>query len=242
MSIAEKLTQVAENVPKVYEAGRNDERSEFWDDFQKNGELTNYEDAFSRQGWTEKTFRPKYDIIPQGSADRLFYQNYDIVDMLGCLKHNNVKIDLSKATSIRYLNQFGKIEAFGIIDTTSVAIMDSPLLGENYSVKTIEKVIFRDDGSQTVRDAFWGNGGLVNVEIQGALGNSFTLSFSNKLSVLSMKSFINALVNYAGTDNEFVYTITLHKQAWDRLDTEGATSPSGTTWKDYITEKGWNYA
>ena len=41
MSIAEKLTKVAENVPKVYEAGKKDEHDKFWDEYQttRNGEL-----------------------------------------------------------------------------------------------------------------------------------------------------------------------------------------------------------
>ena len=33
MSIAEKLTQVAENVPKVHEAGKKAQYDEFWANF-----------------------------------------------------------------------------------------------------------------------------------------------------------------------------------------------------------------
>ena len=40
MSIAEKLTTVAENVPKVYEAGKKAEYDAFWDKYQNNGKRT----------------------------------------------------------------------------------------------------------------------------------------------------------------------------------------------------------
>ena len=46
MSIAEKLTLAAENVPKVYEAGKQAEHDRFWDDIQQFGERKNYENAF----------------------------------------------------------------------------------------------------------------------------------------------------------------------------------------------------
>ena len=39
MSIAEKLTAIAENVPKVYEAGQKSEYDRFWDAYQNNGKL-----------------------------------------------------------------------------------------------------------------------------------------------------------------------------------------------------------
>lgn len=77
MSIQEKLTKIAEDMPKVYDAGiaegRNAEWSDFWDDFQLNGERRNYYYAFfSRWNlgtWSNKTFKPKYPIVADGGAN-----------------------------------------------------------------------------------------------------------------------------------------------------------------------------
>lgn len=74
MSIAEKLTTIAENEQKVYDAGRTQEWSDFWDDFQQNGNRTNYRNAFGSDinggiVWTDRMFRPKYDLkVKQASA------------------------------------------------------------------------------------------------------------------------------------------------------------------------------
>ena len=61
MNIAEKLTAIAENVPRVYEAGKKSEYDAFWDSFQDNGQRTQYPYAF--YVWGAKHFKPKYPII-----------------------------------------------------------------------------------------------------------------------------------------------------------------------------------
>ena len=79
MSIAEKLTAIAENEQRVYdagymhgnndgyllgeEAGKKSEYDAFWDAFQLDGERTNYSYAFSGSGWHSETFKPKYKIL-----------------------------------------------------------------------------------------------------------------------------------------------------------------------------------
>ena len=68
MSIEEKLIEVAENVPKVYNAGYeqgkadNDTLSVFWDSYQGNGTKTDYRCAFSGYLWNNTTFKPKYSL------------------------------------------------------------------------------------------------------------------------------------------------------------------------------------
>ena len=63
MSIADKLTTIAENEVKVYEAGKNAEYDAFWDTFQQNGSKTIYRNAFANTGWTPEIFKPKYKIV-----------------------------------------------------------------------------------------------------------------------------------------------------------------------------------
>ena len=81
MSIADKLTQIAENEPKVYDAGekagKQSEYDRFWDAFQNKGERTVYWYGFSGYGWTNDTLCPKYPITFSESATEvsgLFYR------------------------------------------------------------------------------------------------------------------------------------------------------------------------
>ncbi len=99
MTPAEKLTQIAENIPKVYEAGKNAAYDAFWDAYQNNGNLKSYCGAFG-SGFNAKTFKPKYPIVPQRSynhdnpeANMFYYTNRDYSTKLDL---TNYPIDLSR--------------------------------------------------------------------------------------------------------------------------------------------------
>ena len=57
MTTAEKITKIAENQSKVFEAGKND----LWDMLQSYGNRRQYQTAF--YGFNGSNFNPKYDII-----------------------------------------------------------------------------------------------------------------------------------------------------------------------------------
>ncbi|MBE7093008.1 MAG: hypothetical protein E7365_07530, partial [Clostridiales bacterium] len=63
-----KSGELANKINDVYSAGKNagggSEFDLFWDEYQENGKRTNYDGAFFGVGWTEKTFKPKHDIVP----------------------------------------------------------------------------------------------------------------------------------------------------------------------------------
>ena len=83
MTIAEKLVTVAENQQKVYDAGKQTERDDFWETFQKGGELTPYYYAFAYDKYSDDTYNPKYSInCSDGAtgAGAAFYNNYKITD------------------------------------------------------------------------------------------------------------------------------------------------------------------
>lgn len=78
MSIAEKLTTIAENEQKVYEAGKKSEYDAFWDMFQNKGYGANYRYAFCYSRFDDSTFNPKYDINctnVDSSAQYMFYSS-----------------------------------------------------------------------------------------------------------------------------------------------------------------------
>ena len=80
MSIAEKLTTVAENQQRVYDAGYNAGQQAggggdnyydtLWDSLQENGARVNYWGAFA--GWKDDIFNPKYVPIVVGQGAYMF--------------------------------------------------------------------------------------------------------------------------------------------------------------------------
>ena len=93
MSIAEKLTAIAENVPKVYEAGQKSEYDRFWDAYQNNGNVVEGYGMFSGNQWTDETYQPKHPI--KVSLGTQLFRNARITDIV-------VPVDISGAVGIMY--------------------------------------------------------------------------------------------------------------------------------------------
>lgn len=225
-NIAEKFEVITD---EVYAKGRDDQWNENWNELQQNGNRTNYRWLFSGSRWNDASFKPKYDIIPVGDAGELFISS-DVTDLVGILEKQNVKLDFSKATRIAFLNQFGSIPRFGVIDSRSCNSLSTTILGENYSVVTIDKFILREDGSQSTggKIEFWGAFWLKNIIIEGTIGANINFQHSNGLTYVSLISIINALYDYSGTAE--TRTLTLHNTAKARLsESDIATA----------TQKGW---
>ena len=91
----------------------------------------------------------------------------------------------------------------------------------------------------TATGAFNACANLKTLNASGVI--AISLSFSAcPLTAESAISIINCLKNYAGTENEFAHTITLHANTKTTLDALGAVSPNGNTWLEYANDKGWN--
>ena len=69
------LDDMAENVPKVYDAGVQSEYDRFWDNYQQNGNRRNYWGAFSLWFWTDEVFNPKYPLNVSDNGTYIFYSN-----------------------------------------------------------------------------------------------------------------------------------------------------------------------
>lgn len=79
MSIADKLTTIAENQQKVYNAGKQAEYDRFWDNFQDYGEAKVGSNAFM-YGWDDESFNPKYPIKIASNMSKVFMSNTRITD------------------------------------------------------------------------------------------------------------------------------------------------------------------
>lgn len=219
MSVAEKLTTIAENMPKVYEAGQKSEYDHFWDNYQENGARTHYSRAFGGVGWTSEIYKPKYPLRPTNA----------LMMYCGCTIAGHMEVDFSQCSELTQTFQDAKqVTSLGIIDARNVNSLPRTFQSMHNCV-SIQKLILKDDGSQTFNNTLAYCYELVDIVIEGLIGNNgFSVSNSTKLSHDSLMSIINALQDKTSVGD--TWTVTLGKTNLEKLtDAEKAIA----------TQKGW---
>ena len=90
LGIEGKITSgsIGAYIGNCYDAGANAQDQMFWDEFQQNGNKTNYRYAFFQ--WTDFNYNPKYPIKLNSQATDVFYYG----------KITDTKVDISATTSL----------------------------------------------------------------------------------------------------------------------------------------------
>ena len=227
------LDGMAENISEVYEAGKKAEYDEFWDNV---GTRSDY--RFAGTSWTKYTFKPTKDFKVGRSS--FYYHNwqgspYNLAVQLEELGVTMTIISTGVQEAFRYA-WFTRIPK---LDFTPCSGMFDRVFYGDVPLVTIDKIILPPEGKITSFNAPFGNcSGLENITFEGVIDRSISFSAS-PLTVASMKNIISCLKNYAGTDNEGVYSVTFTSACKTALEAEGNTSPNGNTWTEYITNLGW---
>lgn len=237
VSLAEKQQQVYDagvaegraqgGYTEGFDAGRQAEYDAFWDTYQFNGTKKDYKYAFSYYGWADSIFKPKYDIKPE-DASSMFTNTY-IVDLAGIIKERGIVFDTSMAKSLRYtFSNSGRLKTVPVVDTRS-ATDTVYLFAYSQVLESVEKIILKEDGSNTFD--YWFNGctKLANVTFEGVIGQNLNISYTKVLSHGSIVSIISALSTET-TDK----TVTLSKTAVNNAFEGGST---GSEWLDLIATK-----
>lgn len=216
MSIAEKITQIAENQQKIYDKGVEDGKAQgggdsfydtFWDEFQLKGARKDYWGAFSGAGWTDTIFNPKYPLDKVGTSHNYMFMN----------------------TGITSISQI----------TINASNLKQPFYNAS-NIKTIGTLIL----PQTVTSGttpFQGMSALKNIVIDGVLAVSVDFQNSTKLSKASIISIVNALSN-----TKTGASLTLSKTAVNTafgIDVDNtATYPEGSEYYTLRQSKSnWNF-
>ena len=188
-----KENGMADQMDQVFEAGKKSEYDVFWDAYQDNGNRVQYYYGFSGYGWNDQTFKPKYNIICSGNQGMLFAYS-KITDLISILKRTNIIIDFSRATNFSQLLTDSTITTFPSIDSRNSSQLNNILFGA-YSLKTIEKIILKEDGSQLFNDnSFYVCTELEDIIFEGTIGTNLNFQWSSKLSKNSITNIINALL------------------------------------------------
>lgn len=224
MSIADKLTTIAENQEKVFEAGKKSEYDAFWDMYQQNGTRTDYSHSFAGFGWYVDNFKPKYIIKPITAY--MMFRNFRGEGVLEEL----CDIDFSENTSFQYTFSFSRLtEIRSLIDCSKGASVASTFSGCSKLVTISE---FRVNATVSMNGLFNDCPSLENLNITGVIGQTgLNLQGSKKLTHDSLMSIINALKDFSGSSGS--YKVTLGNENVAKLT---------QTELDMITAKGWTYA
>ncbi len=232
MSVAKKLQTIAENMTKVYESGANagsggnydegyqtgyaegvlagqeNQYNDFWDAYQQNGNRTHYANGFGGEGWTDETFKPKYDMAPV-HATRMF-ANSLITNLKQILESRGITLDFSKATSATYPFDSSSVTEVGVLDFSSIPNMSYFLNGVR-SIKYIEKLVLNSNGNQTFNatTSFGYCIALEHMIVEGVIGqNNFDVHWS-PLDVESLVSIMNALQDKTTDTSGTVWKVTI---------------------------------
>lgn len=244
MNISEKTLQLKQDFDDVYEAGKKSFYDEFWDSYQSYGNKTDYRYAFGNGGssavnfsWNETTFKPKYDIKPTVSVDRMLGFN-SIEDLESHLNACGVTLDTSKCTNMSYMCLNSQNITLPTISLESADNCANLVAYANRLV-TIRKIIFGEYNSG-LASAFTSCVSLKNLVAEGIITGAISFS-SSPLTLESAISVINHLYNYKGTAKEGTYSITFSSTTLSYLDNDIGEPETGLSWRDYITDiKGWS--
>lgn len=230
MNIAKKLTQIAENEQKVFEAGRKDYHNEFWD-----GALSPpmYQYRFAGRCWNDKTFYPNKDIKLGDYSNHAFYGCY-ITDLAGRLRECGVTLDTSRVkvrcdalfincsllTTVPYLDLRNC--------TYSAGILTSMFNGCS-ALHTIEGIHLAEDGSQVFGTSiFTSCAKLENVTFYGTIGDNISFSPCVKLSKASIENIVEHL-----SDTISGKTLSLSKTAVNNAFTDAEWTALADTKKNW---------
>lgn len=227
MSISAKLTTIAENVPKVHAAGKKVEYDAFWDKYQDYGKKFKYFYAFAGTGWTDETFKPKYNLIFSYSNINAFAY-CRVTDLVQKLSECGITIDTTQCNSFTSMFAYAETSTVPAMDTTSATGINQ-MFYEAKKLVTIEKLKVKEE--TTYNAAFNNCESLENITFEGIIGQNINLSACLKLSYDSLMNIISCLKDYSGTTT--TKTLSLHADSKAKLtDAE----------KALITQKGWTLA
>jgi len=229
--------------------GMNEEWSRFWDTYQANGTRTEYSYGFAGYGWTDETFKPKYDIRPSVSTGLFNYSK--ITDLVDALDRAGVILDLSdtNGASVFRSPHITRVPFFVAPKTSGGTYM----FNGDTKLHTIEGI----ECSETTVYVNWFTNctALTHVIFSGVIANDINLQWSPLLddeTLISLSVVLKDLwLDSDGNpieDNIADRTLTVPYEVLERLTEipypiDDYYNPLGEyNCFDIILTKGWNMA
>lgn len=242
----------ADKVGEVFEAGKaqgggGDPVEAFLDIYLENGNRQNISYAFSGDCWTaEMLSKIKHVIKPietkasdryaQGVFFRLYRNKKELFDMTEICK----KFDFSECLTLTSLFHNARVENLTINASKAQGLRQTFAAGDGGNINHVTLTV--SEACTDYYQTFYYQSEMTEVRFTdgSVIAASIDFARSNLLTVESAKNILKTLKDFSGTDKEYTCAVTFHADTWALLDAEGDTSPIGTTWAEYVAQKGWN--
>lgn len=254
MAIAEKLTTIAENQQKVYDAGYEKGKAEsgggsydegytagqqaeydrFWDLYQGNGTRTTYQYAFAGSGWRTDIFKPKYSIIPtsgaymfnafNGSRDGSQEFYENGIDLDEVFTNRGLTLDFSKCTDFSSMFFQAHIKRIGTIDMT--ACTNVSLIASVFNSEFLYTIRNLIPPNLEMKNTCW-QVRLRDLTIGGTITKNMNLSRCDKLTDASVQSVIDHLADLTGQTTQ---TLTFHATVGGKLTDAQKAAITAKNW------------
>ena len=207
-------------------AGRNAERSDFWDNYQDYGNRTDYNFAFCNEGWNDTTYNPKYPIIAT-SVNRLFFKNKQITD---------TKVPITIVGE----NPYGDERYVYLPFAYCSSLKTIPSLTWSRELAVIDTQIIDFQGCEAIK----------HIGFNGELWGNVWLQNSDNIDDETLIQLVHCLKDFsqdemASEEFGWVFTIYLAQDCIDRLFNivmdERDAYYEGKTLEVVIMEKQWGY-
>ena len=226
--------------------GKQAEYDAFWDNFQHNGELSQYAMAFGGLSnvvncWNNNNWKPKYDFLLAGNNNQMFMASNIEGDMVECLDEWGITFNTRECSQINQMFKGSLFTRLGELDFTKMVRQTwafSEVFMNMANLVTIDK-IKSDTPISGFSKLFDNCTALKNITFDCIIEGASISFLWSPLSVESMKNIILHLQNYAGTNKEFLYTVSFNSTCWDALEAD-SSAPDGGTWQEYVFKLGWN--
>lgn len=186
MSISEQLTTVAENVPKVYEAGQRDVEKMFTCD----GTRYYYAYGFMQQDWSGFTFSKP--LVPSGSVYNMF------ASYKGEYLPKNVDLSKAAVTGTDAARLF--YYASNLLEADCMGLKAGAALSSVFrGCEKLKKITgLNSNESNTFSSTFLECYALEEIEINGVIGTDISFQDS-PLTVETMTNIMLSLKDYSGS-------------------------------------------
>jgi hypothetical protein len=223
-----------------YGEGQQAEYDAFWDAFQNNGTLSTYSYLFTK--WPDNIFKPKYNVYPVNGTH--MFDNFNTgrtpyTNLTNLFNDIGVKLDTSRCTNFTEMFYFAWINRVPEIDTRAASSIVG-LFNSATRIVTVDKVILKDDGSQTLytnssTNCFYNCTSLVNIEFEGVIGQNIGFRNSTKLSAKSLVSIVEHLSDTASGKVVYLSTTAVNNADWSTTDY--------SSWDELIaTKQNWSFS
>ena len=216
MTVAEKLTKIAENEPKIYDAGKQKYYDEFWNAIQHGGKRTMYNYAFMHEDWTTEILKPKY-AVTVNQAGYMFFNN-----IVPNLDLSDPIYDFSNCTYYAQWLNGSSVVKVPKIDVSKISSGANQLFSHATKLETIVEFALPSTAmtyAYPTANTFINCTSLKNITVSGVIANTgFDLHWSTNLTIKSLTSILTAL-----SKNSSIATgksITLPSAAQEKINAD----------------------